>query len=38
MVDDFVDDYGTEMMEEEEHEQYPSDSLQKIRETLNLGP
>ena len=26
------------MMEEEEQQQYPSDGLQKIRESLNLGP
>ena len=32
-----VDDFGSDMMEEEE-QQYPSDGLQKIRESLNLGP
>jgi hypothetical protein len=26
------------MMEEEDHQQYPSDGLQKFRESLNLGP
>jgi hypothetical protein len=30
-----VDDFGEEMMDEEE---YASDGLQKIRESLNLGP
>jgi hypothetical protein len=33
-----VDDFGTDMMDEEEQQQYPNDGLQKIRETLNLGP
>ena len=26
------------MTEEEDQQQYPSDGLQKIRESLNLGP